>query len=47
MTAGVVGVEPKGRLRIATKFVNAKRYYANRAVRSTSSSCTVRWSWHH
>jgi len=34
MTAGLVGVaEPKGRLKVATKFVNiAKRYYAERGV---------------
>lgn len=34
MTAGLVGVpEPKGRLKVATKFTNiAKRYYAERGV---------------
>jgi len=34
MTAGLVGVpEPKGRLKVATKFVNiAKRYYAERGI---------------
>ena len=47
MTAGKVGApEPKGRLRVATKFVNvAKRYYAEQGRRSTSSSCTAPWSW--
>lgn len=48
MTAGVVGApEPKGRLRVATSSSMLPSVtMPNRAVRSTSSSCTARWNWH-